>query len=204
MIEIVERDDERSVVSPTSRLIFRRDGKRWSHAIEVAGFGSFAESVEADPSRDDPRRVVSPTYQELHFERRGHAVLALLVGQYGPHHFSAAIRVEEHEGDGPPGMSLLVDAADRCRSEVHALAATYVARTPIGMLRAATDRDISWDLRSAEVKLGVGGEGGSTVSLAESAGSASLAQIVAGIVPGRATHRLIYRWTVAACRASDG
>ncbi len=197
MIEVMERDDERSVVSPAARLIFRRVGERWSHAIEVAGIGIFSESVEADPSRGDPRIVVSPTYQELHLERRGLAVLALLVGQFGPHHFSAAIRVEERDRCGPPGLTILVDVADRCRGEVAALAATYdVLSASATSLREASDRSISWGLPSGGITLEVDGDLGSSLAIGESLATAIRTQAIALVVPGRSTHRLAYRWTV--------
>ncbi len=124
----------------------RLDGRSWlaTSAWSSAGSataGSIRSSVtERDssrlpesspsPSRVTPTattrpRVVSPAYQQLQFQEDGRAVQALLVGQSGPHHFSAVFAVEERDVSTAGRPRSTVDVADRCRGPVEALASTY-------------------------------------------------------------------------------
>ncbi len=80
---------------------------------------------------EEHNRVVSPAYQQIHLEQdkaKG-VVRAFLVGQSGPHHFSAAFEVAER----PHGAVIDVDVADRCRAPVEYLAATYAIEPSPGV-----------------------------------------------------------------------
>ena len=135
MIAIEEGEDERSIVTPCCRLVFRRDGERWTHSLISLPTGErLLESLESDPDRDDPMRVISPSFQDLHFQdSREGLVLAMLVGQSGPHHFSAVFQVEMVEGpivDGVPvrpgsNCQISADVAVRSRSAFESLTSTY-------------------------------------------------------------------------------
>ncbi len=106
-------------------LRFRWHEDRWRHEVVSVGLSESIPrlaSMEALLAEDDHSRVVSPTYQQIHLEQDASgAVRAFLVGQSGPHHFSAVFLIEENAG----GATIDVDAADRCLSPVLALAATY-------------------------------------------------------------------------------
>ena len=106
-------------------LRFRWHEDRWRHEIVSVGPSASVPrlaSMEATLGKDDHSRVVSPTYQQIHLEQGASgSVRAFLIGQSGPHHFSAVFLVEEDA----TGATIDVDAADRCLVPVLALAATY-------------------------------------------------------------------------------
>ncbi len=111
-----------------------------------------SRSPGSAPSRsatdlEEHTRVVSPTYQQIHLEQdkaKG-VVRAFLVGQSGPHHFSAAFEVAER----PHGAVIDVDVADRCRAPVEYLAATYAVEPSPGTWtsedHARSDPDATFD-----------------------------------------------------------
>ncbi|HEV3120292.1 MAG TPA: hypothetical protein VGY53_00245, partial [Isosphaeraceae bacterium] len=77
--------------APGLCLGFLWTGDRWAHFLELGAFPHplrVAETVEADPLAEDPRRVVSPAYQQIQFQQDPRDFYALLVGQAGAHHFS--------------------------------------------------------------------------------------------------------------------
>ena len=86
MIEIEEGDEEKSIVTPDLRLRFRWTGDRWTHtiALRVGPWKTVATAIEG--SADDDLGVSRPTFQDLHLQRDGDEVVALTVGQSGPHH----------------------------------------------------------------------------------------------------------------------
>jgi hypothetical protein len=152
MVTIDDGDEERSIVTPELRLKFRRLEDRWTHGIGI-GPGpwlTLAEAVEWTSAADDPTRVVSPTYQDIHIQQDGADVLALLVGQAGPHHFSASLRVShrvyDHERSRSFGLEysnsrVEFDVADRCRAEVQALECNYVVHNPPVVTHLGDSRD---------------------------------------------------------------
>ncbi len=85
-------DDEQVIVLPELSVRFRRQGYRWTYAIEAGTDPcvTIAKPVEWDTAGDDPTRVISPVYQEIHFQGGGDE--ALLVGMAGSHYFSASVR----------------------------------------------------------------------------------------------------------------
>ena len=159
MVTIEESDDEKSIVTPGLRLRFRWVGDRWTHAIDL-GPGpelddgwpwsinpkmgqwiTIAEAIEWKFSPDEPGKVSSPVFQDLQFHQDENATYALLVGQAGPHHFSASFRVwdefeaRENRIDISNGLegyfpSIDIDIADRCALPLVELASTYQIHAP--------------------------------------------------------------------------
>ncbi len=205
-VTIEESDDEKSIVTPNCRLVFRRIGERWVHSIEV-GTGLercvFAQTVEADPDRDDYRQVVSPTYQDLHFQNDERGTHALLVGQYGPRHFSAAIQVAYREGrrpedhtPGPAFTTIEVDVAERCRERIEVLASTYTI--PSSDLRDKGVWEVSaqgW-VGQAALILNTSQSPEARVVLSQESARTFRVQIVRTLLPSQSGSRLVYRWQV--------
>lgn len=155
-VTIEESDDEKSIVTPELRVRFRRTEDRWVHSIEVPGdpWLALAESVEWHGASESPGTVLSPTYQEIHFQRDGDAVMALLVGAAGPHHFSASIRAswKVHRSPEPynggfeyPGTRVVFDLADRCRLDPVEFEAHYLIHDPPIDLHLGNDREVDAD-----------------------------------------------------------
>jgi hypothetical protein len=180
------------------RLVFARLGAAWTHAILLGGEQELeiVRAVDSDPDRDHPARVVSPVYQELqrHQGAIDSGVCLLATGTLYQHHFSAAICLN-HDADRPGGLTLDFDVADRCRSPVESLAATYTVRLDSGALARAGPDAIGWDVN--------GGSGGrleleaiapSSLAMAEAGRAATRVQILAAIDPAGFTRRLHYRW----------
>jgi hypothetical protein len=194
--KFVTGEDRQKILAPGVRLTFLRAGDRWSHALAVGDgdqnlLAGIAESVESDPDRDDPARVVSPAYQEVqpHFAEGN--VCALLTGQSTPHHFSAVVTARS------TGEVIVIefDVADRCRALVSALASTYLVRLGPGALIDAGSHRIVWQ----GDELGRGrleflAEAPNCLSLAEAGRQASRVQAIARIDPSTFTQRLGYRW----------
>ena len=194
----VQSEDRTDMCGPGLLIEFVRTGALWTHSLVVPGEAGLeiARAVETDPERNDPGRIVSPVYQNIqrHQSTRGSGLCLLLTGTLYKHHFSAAISLGD-DPDRPDGMMLDVDIADRCRSPVENLAATYTVGLDSGKLARAGPAAITWDNFGA-------GEGGleieavapSTLVLAEAGRSAMRLQVLAAIQPGSFTHRLHYRW----------
>jgi hypothetical protein len=189
-IAIEEEPDCRAVVTPQLRLTFQWTGDRWSHTLDCSG-AVVVRSIESDPHReqDEPARVISPAYQQVGFQRSGERVQALLVGQAGAHHFSAAFTVQESRS----GTIVEVDVADRCREPVEALACTYTVGLTSSELLDADPSRIIWEVGEGRLTLASVGPPG-LLTLAEAGRGASRVQAAASIRPGTATHRWAYRW----------
>jgi hypothetical protein len=189
MIAFEEFEQERSIVTPSLRLRFRWVEDRWTHALEMdrgEDFEPVAEAVEAQPERDDPARIISPTYQDLHLQRDGDAVLALAVGKFGPHHFSASFRVEIEAG----WTLIRVDVADRCRRAFESFAATYrVAEAP----DHAEEGSVIWELDDPQAGFELSSDLAHVV-VAEAGPAGVLAQVETRPDPEQGTHRLLYTW----------
>ena len=115
-----------TIVASCFELRFWWHEDRWRHEIvSTAAAASLPRvaAVEATVDLEGHHRIVSPTYQQIHLDedRAAGSVRAFLVGQSGPHHFSAAFHVQER----PHGAVVDVDVADRCLAPVEYLAATY-------------------------------------------------------------------------------
>ena len=194
MPELHENGDAKAIVAGDLRLAFRWTGERWVHRLELQERDQviprvLAASVEGDPDRDDPTRVVSPAYQQLHFQEDGRSMQALLVGQSGPHHFSAVFTlVEEIFGD----VSIHVDVADRCRGPVEAFASTYAVNARSDELADASPIKASWNF--GPDCLAFVARPPAQVAVAEAGRLATSIQALAGPDPGSATRRLLYDW----------
>jgi hypothetical protein len=193
-------DDRWQIRAPGLVVEFRRLGDRWTHDVAVGPREApavVAVAVEADAGRDDPARVVSPTYQELDFERGTDRVGALLVGQAGPHHFSAAFAVWEDPGQ----VGVAVDVADRCRWPIDSLACTYRIDVCAAALLSADPGAIAWDLPGG--RLTFEAMTPARVTLAE-AGLRTLVQAEARIDRNSHTQRCLYRWRWTPDRPNPG
>jgi hypothetical protein len=193
MARIVQTVEMLSLDATSLRLLFRWDGARWSHRIELEG-DAIADSLEFQPGRDDPKQAPSPAYQQVSGQAQPGVARALLVGQWGPFHGSAVYSLFEDEG----AREVVVesDIAVRGPSSLRSLASTYVVRLRSGDLASASPQGIAWNLRNGLVgQLGFEPLGASChVSLAEAGRSATRVQVSADLTPGAATQRLLYRW----------
>ncbi len=194
MAEIETTEERQSILTPRLRLAFPWTGDRWSHALEgedTPGRVRLAHSIEGDPRRDDPARVVSPAYQQLSFQRGEAGVQALLVGQSGPHHFSAVFTILERGEE----IVIEVDVADRCRSALAALACTYRVNATSSDLRDADPDRILWELPAlGHRRLSLEAVEPTRIALAEAGRSATQVQASAPIRPDSRTQRCVYRW----------
>lgn len=164
-VTIEESDDEKSIVTPDLRLRFRWTGDRWTHSIdlrpkttkpvvEAVEWLPVAEAVEWSPG--DLPSIVRPTYQDLHLQPDGDDVLALTVGQAGPHHFSASFRIgfvanrSSHPSrpllfiDGSTS-TLEIDVADRCRFVESLEACYYIYKNAAPLLVDPNEFEGEWD-----------------------------------------------------------
>src|SRR4051794_35617311 len=86
------------ISSESHRIGFQWTGDRWAHSIWIRTGGDWirvASSLEHDPSPSSPGRVGCPAYQQFHYQEGASGAVAMLVGQAGPHHFSASFQFEE-------------------------------------------------------------------------------------------------------------
>lgn len=193
-----QSEDRAEMCGPGLRIAFARKGAVWTHSLIIPDDDELeiARAVETDPERDDPGRVVSPVYQDVqhHQNAPGSGLCLLLTGTLHKHHFSAVISLG-HDPDRPEEMMFDVDVADRCRSPVEYLAATYTVGLDSGKLARGGPKAITWDNVGAGVgRLEIEAVASSTLVMAEAGRSATRVQILAAIEPGSFTHRLHYRW----------
>lgn len=194
MPELVIDGDRRLIVAGAFRLVFSWTGARWVHSLEHQARGEsshrvLAISVEGDPNRDDPARVVSPAYQQIHFQGEGSELQALLVGQSGPHHFSAVFKFQERSGGD---VSIDVDIADRCQGLVESLASTYTVDVRSDELIDADSHGAAWDFEPGRLTFAVVSQ--ARFALAEAGRRATQIQAVADPESKSATRRLPYQW----------
>jgi hypothetical protein len=208
MPELIVDGDRRLIVAGAFRLVFSWAGERWVHSLEHQGRGAashrvLALSTEGDPDRDDPTRVVSPTYQDLQFQEDGAKIQALLVGQSGPHHFSAVFDVEQrfpHAVTGWPyadpshDILIKVDVADRCRGPIEALASTYTVDANSSDMIIAAQNIVEWDIGVNRLGLVTDHGGPTQVAWAEAGRRATRVQALASIDRAKATQRFQYLW----------
>ncbi len=207
IIEIESDEGRRSIVTPSLRLTFHWDGDRWSHRLEdnaAPVVVCLARSIEAEPGEDDPARIASPVYQHLTFQRGASGVQALLVGQAGARHDSAAFTVREQA----EGVIVEADVASRCRSSESTPCCAYVVAAAPGDLRDAGPGRIAWELDAPAAgrlvfESATTPDPPALLTLAESGRRATHVQADAIVVAGAATQRLGYRWrwTVSPHRA---
>ena len=194
-----------TILTACFQLRFSWHEDRWRHEVVSAGAAESLprfRSVEMAADLDGHHRVVSPAYQQIHLEedRKAGIVRAFLVGQSGPHHFSAAFEGAER----PHGAVVDVDVADRCRRPVEYLAATYLVEPTPGQYasedHAAPDPAVA--ARSAIVLTCEHPHSRLIFEadhpgrhLAEEAGHGAVhLQALAHIIDSGQTHRFRYRW----------
>ncbi len=97
MVRIDDTEETLGLIAGPIRLAFQFDGCRWSHYLAV-GERVLASSVEWLPERDAPTRVVSPAYQQVSRQTGSAGDQALLLGQWGHHHFSGVFTAREEGG----------------------------------------------------------------------------------------------------------
>jgi hypothetical protein len=127
MLNLEQSDNERAICTPFCRLVFRQNGERWSHVMEVGEPGHWhpaATAVEA-PIATAPEQAAWPTYQELYMRERKDAIEGLFVGQHGPHHFSAAMHASQTVEFGTLDFLVRFEVAVRSRVPGSALEALY-------------------------------------------------------------------------------
>jgi hypothetical protein len=195
-------DDRVSLRGPEFGVEFRRVGDRWIDAS--LGPQPAIELVRpqlVNAGSEDPARVAHPVYQELHLHgpTAGSSLCLLLTGLSFSHHFSAAVTLSR-DLHHPASILLDFDVADRCRSRVESLAASYLVGLDSGALEAADRGRIAWCVgppNPGRLELVAGPQ--AALSLAEAGRTATRVQIVAAIRPETFTHRLRYgwRWTSA-------
>ena len=193
-----QTEDRAELYGLGMRVAFARDGEAWTHALSLAAAPGLEiiRAVESDPDRDHPSRVVSPVYQELqrHQGAIGSIVCLLATGTLYQHHFSAAISLKS-DPDRPGGLTLDFDVADRCRSPVESLAATYTVWLDSGALARAGPEGIGWDINGGKAgRLELEAVAPSSLVMAEAGRAATRVQILAASGPGGFTRRLHYRW----------
>lgn len=145
MIEIEEFQGHPTIVTPDIRLHFLLSGGQWRHRLELIrpGIGDWAVvAAEGLVASAEPDQVVNPTFQELHFQRRGGVVEALLVGQAGPYYFSGVFAVSEDES----GTTVDFDLCGRCQGASGGLATTYQVYMPKGATITPNAQRIVWSL----------------------------------------------------------
>jgi hypothetical protein len=130
------------------RLVFRRAGDRWSHALEVALDGGFQPLVSTWEVADLADWPLSPPLQQLHIEDRGSAgQVALLVGMAGRSHWSVSIELDR------PRRRALFDFACRAQQRPAWLGNSYVVarqgENPLPPVRLSGERLqlANWELR---------------------------------------------------------
>jgi hypothetical protein len=200
-----DRTDERITLSRPSSdwtIRFNRAGDRWTHAL---WFGSsdhepteIVSAMESQADRDDPGRIVSPVYQELHRHEPAYnqtdGICLLLTGNFFQHHFSAVISLFR-DPDSRHHAILDFDVADRCRRPVLSLAATYLVRRGSSDLAEADHHGIAWNPSTiVPGRLAVECISAGTLALAEAGRLATRVQALATLDPALFTHRLRYRW----------
>jgi hypothetical protein len=194
-----EESDDRAVMSgPGLRLAFARLGDSWTHRLELPGANDreIACAVESDLERDSPARIVSPVYQEIHRHERALApgLCLLLTGRLFQHHFSAAVSLRI-DPDRPGGLVLDIDVADRCRTLVESVAATYLVRLDQSALVDAGPHLITWHVEEqCPARIELIADPPCTLALAEAGRRGSRVQVLAAIQPATFTYRLRYRW----------
>ena len=198
--EIQESGLKQSIVTSSVRLTFSWSGDRWVHSLELPGkSGQSSLLMQSVDHTADPEAPTPPAYQQLHLQREGDSFLAMLVGQSGPHHFSAAFTIRE---DAKRLVSIEADIADR-RSGTGGpsgpLACTYEVALPVGEIEAGDESLIQWNSPAHTGRLSLLGAQGvvgqSIVSLAERGVSRSLVQFVSLQSGASSTVRCGYRWT---------
>jgi hypothetical protein len=169
------------------RLVFGWDGARWCHRLEAGG-RRVCSSLESDPNLTDPEVIVSPAYQQEIVQETHAGPRVLLVGQSGPHHFSAVFEVARDRA----AVHIGVDVAVKSPTPPRSLAATYEVDLGSGNLRDGGDTFADWSLDGSSA--GFLRFESERVALASVGRGAIREQALALIDPTKPTQRLRYQW----------
>jgi hypothetical protein len=204
-----QSDDCFIVRGPGGQVKFMQADGHWTHHLAFrTGINaeteetSLVSAIEPQPGQEDPTRVVSPLYQELqrneNLGNRMRGACLLLTGLMHEHHFSASFSVYR-EQDAERLVVLEIDVADRCRTPVSALAATYLVRLGSSDLADASRHVITWSgftqgAKPSPSRLELRCDPPGSVALAEAGRNATRVQVLAAVDSTTFTHRLRYRW----------
>jgi hypothetical protein len=176
---------------------FRRLESRWAEVILGPGSSEGLASAFILATEDQDRaRLVHPVYQEAHLHRPedGSLPCLLMTGRAFDHHFSAAITLTT-DPSLESRIILDLDVADRCRSPVQLLSATYIVPLDSGALVDAAPDRIIWQVpEPLPGRLELTASPPASLTLAKAGRVATRVQIIAPIQPGTFTHRIRYRW----------
>jgi hypothetical protein len=191
------RDDWASLRYQEFGVGFRRLGARWAEVILGPGSSDgLASAYIVATENQDPARLINPVYQEVHLHRpeSDSNPCLLMTGRAFDHHFSAAFTL----ASDPTLASRTVldlDVADRCRSPVQLLSATYIVPLDSGALVDAAPDRVIWQVpEPVPGRLELMAIPPASLTLAEAGRVATRVQIIAPIQPGTFTHRIRYRW----------
>jgi hypothetical protein len=194
-----QETDDRIVMSAGELVVvFDRTGDRWTHHLELGHPVQHenARAVETTTESDAPARITSPVYQEIHrHDRTGQQGLCcLLTGLVFQHHFSAVVSLSAAVLE--PATSLLeFDVADRCRTEVSTIAATYLVTFDSSELADADSHRIVWEGgKLGQARLELLAPPPAALALAEAGRQATRVQVVGVVEKANFTHRLRYSW----------
>ncbi len=197
-------DGRASLRSRSFGVAFRKLADRWSDELIGAETGVvLARSHPITAEGEDPTRVVNPVYQEaqLHGAPRAASVCLLFTGLSFDHHFSAAVTLSA-DPENSDAVLIDYDAADRCRSPVQVLAATYVVSLNSGALESADPARIVWQVGPPDQgRLELSAVAPCSLAMAEAGRGATRVQIIAPTQAGTFTHRLRYGWRWTSARA---
>jgi hypothetical protein len=203
------RDDRRLVLADRRfgvRLAFERWYDVWCHTLgalinprdplnDQGDFATALGSAEARPEAPPDSVPPSPSYQELHHDPDQDPRQVLLVGKFGPHHYSAVFALREEVADsGARSLLLDVDVADRCRTPAPVLACTYAVRSiaPFASLEGGA---VAFGSAPSPAEEFFRIEAEPPVGLhvrPHGLGGGSLVQLTVATDPAAATHRLRY------------
>jgi hypothetical protein len=186
-----------AIAAPRLRLRFLQNGERWVHHIDIRRESEWIEvarSFESGPGSDATERVPSPTYQQILVTGSPDEPLVLLLGQHGPHHFSAVFRIREE----PHRSYIEVDVADRCRQTIAAPACSYLVTLLVGLLADGSGGWMEWNLDDRK-ETTLRFQAGRNMDLSACPGgrSALLLQAVTRDDLEHSTRRLTYSWVLA-------
>lgn len=129
----------------------------------------------------------------------------MLVGQFGPRHFSATMAVSWLPAEAVPRSSakttIVVDVADRSREPARFLASTYRMDSDVGAPTEADEHRASWVLPApgearVSLMIGRGERNGGRLAMDASGPRATTVQLNRELLPSQNSGRLDYVWSV--------
>ena len=144
MIKIELSSGLEAVVTPHVSYRFLWMGDHWKQEIVSCGGCQAIPriwSVEQRPTQDLTENLGSPLYQTLSIGQEHPGIaMAHLVGQSGPHHYTATYRFEER----PEEFLVDVEVTDKCLHATLPITATYLIESSQGWLDCGETATITW------------------------------------------------------------